>query len=142
MFLSQTVIIQCNKHLQSFNLTQSFVMTVLLIPIEWIVSLSFKNTILNYYQEIKLTNILLDIVNLVIDNMNEFMGYLTISGYEHLESVEIKDSSLQSIISLTINNNPLLKSISIGDNACEYTISAFILSSNYKFASIHLIFLN
>ena len=33
--------------------------------------------------------------------------------------------------SLTINNNPVLKSISIGINACEYTTAAITLSSNY-----------
>ena len=108
----------------------------------WIVSISLKNTILNYYQEIELADIPLDIVNLVIEDMNELVGYLTISGYEHLESIEIKDGSLQNIHSLTINNNPDLKSISIGINACEYTTAAITLSSNYWFNSFHLIFLN
>ena len=106
-------------------------MKVLLINIEWIVSTSLKNTIVNYYQEIILADIPLDIVNLIIENMNELVGYLTISGYEHLESIEIKEGSLQNILSLTINNNPLLKSISVGNNACEYTIFAITLSSDY-----------
>ena len=105
-------------------------------------STSLKNTIVNYYQEIELVDIPLDIVNMVIENMNKLVGYLTISGYEHLESIEIKDGSLQNIHSLTINNNLVLKSISIGNNACRYTISALSLSSNYRFDSTHLIFLN
>ena len=142
MFLSQTVFVLWSKHLLLFNLTQLSVMKVFLINIEWIVSTRLKNTVLNYYQEIKLADISLDIVNLIIENMNEFVGYLTISGYEHLQSIEILRGSLQNILSLTINNNPLLKSISIGSNACEYTISACILSSDYRFASSHLIFLN
>ena len=94
-------------------------------------STSLKNTIVNYYQEIELVDIPLDIVNMVIENMNKLVGYLTISGYEHLESIEIKDYSLQNIHSLTINNNPVLKSISIGINACEYTTAVIALSSNY-----------
>ena len=142
MFLSQTVFVLWSKHLLSFNLIQSSVMKVLLININWIVSTSLKNTILNYHQEIILADIPLDIVNLIIENKNELVGYLTISGYEHLQSIEILRGSLQNILSLTINNNPLLKSISIGSNACEYTISAITLSSDYRFASSHLIFLN
>ena len=107
-------------------------MTVLLININWIVSINLKNTILNYYEEIELADIPPDIVNLVIENKNELMGYLTIAGYEHLESIEILGSSLQNILSLTISNNPVLKSISIGDYACEF-IYTITLSSNYRF---------
>ena len=83
--------------------------------------MNLKIIILNYYQEIWLTDISLNIVDLVIDNKNEMVGYLTISGYEHLKSIEVNKNSLRNILSLTIKCNPSLKSISIGNFACENT---------------------
>ena len=83
--------------------------------------MDLKNTVLNYYQDIRLTDISLSIVDLVIENENEMVGYLTISGYEHLQSIEVNKNSLRNILSLTIKCNPSLKSISIGIFACENT---------------------
>ena len=103
--------------------------------------MDLKNTVLNYYQEIRLTDISLSIVDLVIENENEMVGYLTISGYEHLQSIKVNEKSLMSILSLTINNNRSLKNISFDDNACK-TIINVSLSSYNKFDSSHLIFLN
>ena len=92
--------------------------------------MNLKIIILNYYQEIWLTDISLNIVDLVIENENEMVGYLTISGYEHLESIEVNDDSLQNILSLTIKSNPSLKIISIGDFACLCTINVSLSSYN------------
>ena len=90
--------------------------------------MNLKNTILNYYQEIDLADISLNIVDLIIEDENEMVGYLTISGYEHLESIKVNEKSLINILSLTIKNNPLLKIISIGNFACFYSITAFTSS--------------
>ena len=90
--------------------------------------MNLKNTVLNYYQEIELADISLSIVDLIIEDENEMVGYLTISGYEHLQSIKVNEKSLMSILSLTIKNNPLLKIISLDDNACENTRNV-ILSS-------------
>ena len=92
--------------------------------------MNLKNTILNYYQEIWLTDISLNIVDLVIDNNNAIVGYLTISGYEHLQSIEVNENSLRNILSLTIKCNPSLKSISIGIFACENTRNVTLSSYN------------
>ena len=131
MFLSITDIFQQNKHLLIFNLIQSLLMKVWLIYINRIVSINLKNTILNYYRQIELPDISLDIDNLVIENDNELVGHLIISGYTFLESIEIKGNSLQNILSLTINNNLLLRSIIIENHACEYTMNTTLSCNNY-----------
>ena len=92
--------------------------------------MNLKIIILNYYQEIWLTDISLNIVDLVIENENEIVGYLTISGYEHLQSIKVNKESLMNILSLTIKNNPLLKIISLDDNACENTRNVTLSSYN------------
>ena len=111
-------------------------MKVWLIYINQIVSTNLKNAILNYYQQIELPDIPLDIVNLVIENDNELVGHLTISGYDHLESIEIKGFSLKNILSLTIDNNPMLRSIIIGDDANKNTMNITLSSNNYIFELI------
>ena len=111
-------------------------MKVWLIYINRIVSINLKNTILNYYRQIELPDISLDIVNLVIENDNELVGHLTISGYDYLESIEIKGNSLQNILSLTIDNNPMLRSIIIGDYANKNTMNITLSSNNYIFELI------
>ena len=92
--------------------------------------MNLKNTILNYYQEIELTDISLNIVDLVIEKEDEMVGYLTISGYEHLQSIKVNKESLMSILSLTIKNNPLLKIISIGSYACTNNTNVTLSSYN------------
>ena len=93
--------------------------------------MNLKNTVLNYYEEIELTDISLNIVDLVIENENEMVGYLTISGYDHLESIEIKGNSLHNILTLTIDNNPMLRSIIIGEHANKNTMNITLSSNNY-----------
>ena len=73
----------------------------------------------------------LDINTLVIEDKNELVGHLIISGYNNLEVFEITDNALQNILSLTIENNPKLKSIIIGDNSCTYTMNITLSSKIY-----------
>ena len=90
--------------------------------------MNLKNMILNYYQEIELTDISRDIVDLIIEERNDLIGDLTIAGYENLERIEIQEGSLQNIRSLIITNNPSLKSISVADFGCEFVLKVELKS--------------
>ena len=93
-----------------------------------------KNTIINYYQEIALTDISRDIVDLVITDNADLIGDLRIVGYEHLETFEIH--SLRSIRSLTISGNPLLKLIVFEYCACYNVKRVDISSKIHSLSSI------
>ena len=90
--------------------------------------MNLKNMILNCYHEIELTDISRDIVDLIIEERNDLIGVLTISGYENLERIEIQEKSLQNIRSLIITNNPLLKSISVEDSGCKFVLKVDLWS--------------
>ena len=90
--------------------------------------MNLKNTILNYYQDVQLPGVSPDVVTLIIEDGNDIVGDLMISGYDHLESIEVRTKSLQNIRSLIITNNSLLKSIVFDDNACEYANRVLISS--------------
>ena len=59
---------------------------------------------------------------------NSLTGNLTISAYPHLQSIAIKEDSLNNLQSLTIANNPLLTHININEVACKYIINLYINS--------------
>ena len=88
--------------------------------------MNLKNTILNFYREIVLADIAATVVNLVIEGRNEAASELRIAGYEQLETIEILSNSLQNVHLLIITNNPLLKSVVCGENACEYVLKVEI----------------
>jgi len=90
--------------------------------------MNLKNMILNCYKIIELTDISRDIIDLIIEERNDLIGDLTISGYENLERIEIQEKSLQNIRSLIITNNPSLKSISVADSSCGIVMNAKISS--------------
>ena len=84
--------------------------------------MNLKNMILNCYHEIELTDISRDIVDLIIEGRNDLIGDLTISVYDNLERIEIKNISLRNIRSLIITNNPSLNSISVADSGCRFVL--------------------
>ena len=90
--------------------------------------MNLKNTILNFYHELVLTDIAATVVNLVIEGRNEGASELRITGYEQLETIKISPESLQNVHSLIITNNPLLKSVICGDNGCENVLKVEISS--------------
>ena len=90
--------------------------------------MNLKNMILNFYREMVLTDIAATVVNLVIEGRNEGASELRITGYEQLETIKISSESLQNVHSLIITNNPLLKSVMCGENACENVLKVEILS--------------
>ena len=91
--------------------------------------MNLKHTILNYYKEIELTDIPYSIVNLVIEDKCDVLGDMKIIGYEHLESIHVRENSLKNIRSLVIMNNSVLKSIVFESHSCYYTVR-FELSSS------------
>ena len=103
-------------------------MMVEFIWFDWLVSMNLKNTILNFYREIVLTDIAATVVNLVIEGRNEVASELRIAGYEQLETIEILSDSLQNVHMLIITNNPLLKSVVCGKNACELVMKVELSS--------------
>ena len=90
--------------------------------------MNLKKSILTFYHDIEITDISRDIVNMVIEDKNDLTGDLIIADYEHLESIEVKGGSLQNIHSLTIRDNPLLKSISLKVYACFEVVKVEIAS--------------
>ena len=81
--------------------------------------MNLRNTILDYHQTIELTDISRTIIDLTIEGKNELVGRMRIADYAQLESIQIEKESLQNVISLHIMSNPLLKSISVGDDSCK-----------------------
>ena len=59
---------------------------------------------------------------------NSLTGNLTISAYPHLQSITIKEESLNNLQSLTIANNPLLTHININEVSCKNIINLYINS--------------
>ena len=90
--------------------------------------MNLKNTILNFYHELVLTDIAATVVNLVIEGRNEAASELRVAGYEQLETIVILSDSLQNVHMLIITNNPLLKSVVCGENACEYVLKVELSS--------------
>ena len=90
--------------------------------------MNLKNTIIHYYRDFELNHVSRNIADMVIEESNQLVGYLRITDYSCLKSIQLRDSSLQNILSLTITNNPQLKSISCGMNACFYTAKVEISS--------------
>ena len=90
--------------------------------------MNLMNTILNFYHEIVLTDITATVVNMVIEGRNNPASELRIAGYEQLETIEISSKSLQNVHMLIITNNPLLKSVVCGENACEFMLKVELSS--------------
>ena len=90
--------------------------------------MNLKNTILNFYHELVLTDIAATVVNLVIEGRNEAASELRVAGYEQLETIVILSDSLQNVHMLIITNNPLLKSVVCGENACEFVLKVELSS--------------
>ena len=90
--------------------------------------MNLKNTILNFYHELVLTDITATVVNLVIEGRNEAASELRIAGYEQLETIEISSKSLQNVHRLIITNNPLLKSVECSGHACELVMKVELSS--------------
>ena len=90
--------------------------------------MKLKNTILNFYHKLVLTDIAATVVNMMIEGRNEAASELRIAGYEQLETIEISSKSLQNVHMLIITNNPLLKSVVCGENACELVMKVELSS--------------
>ena len=90
--------------------------------------MNLKNTILNFYHELVLTDIAATVVNLVIEGRNEAASELRVAGYEQLETIVILSDSLQNVHMLIITNNPLLKSVVCGEKACEFVLKVELSS--------------
>ena len=101
--------------------------------------LSTNPTVYNSYQFSLLHNRMIELTissKCCYDMNNE----LNISNYMNLQTLVVKQNSLQSLKSLKISNNPVLQSIVI-ENNCLNSIHSFVLTSILYLRMIEQIFL-